>query len=62
MIDSTTGHEALSSIDCIAGHNQIQMSPEDQEATTLRTRKAIFCYKVMSFDLKNAKDHPQRRP
>jgi len=30
------------------------MAPEDQEATTFRTPKGIFCYKVMSFDLKNA--------
>ena len=54
MIDSTTGHEALSFIDCIAGYNQIQMAPEDQEATAFRTPKGIFCYKVMPFGLKNA--------
>ena len=54
MIDSTTGHEALSFMDCTAGYNQIQMAPEDQEATAFRTPKGIFCYKVMPFGLKNA--------
>ena len=54
MIDSTTGHEALSFMDCTAGYNQIQVAPEDQEATAFRTPKGIFCYKVMPFGLKNA--------
>ncbi|XP_074277874.1 uncharacterized protein LOC141601485 [Silene latifolia] len=54
MIDATTGHEALSFMDCTAGYNQIHMAPEDQEATSFRTPKGIFCYMVMSFGLKNA--------
>ncbi|XP_074293322.1 uncharacterized protein LOC141620315 [Silene latifolia] len=54
MIDATTGHEALSFMDCTAGYNQIQMAPEDEEATAFRTPKGIFCYKVMPFGLKNA--------
>jgi len=41
-------------MDCTAGYNQIQMAPEDQEATAFRKPKGIFCYKVMSFGLKNA--------
>ena len=53
IIDSTTGHEALSLMDCIVGYNQIQMAPGDQEATAFRTPKGIFCYKVMPFGLKN---------
>ena len=60
MIDSTTGHEALSFMDCTAGYNQIQMAPEDQEATAFRTPKGIFCYKVMPFGLKNARATYQR--
>ncbi|XP_074266017.1 uncharacterized protein LOC141588475 [Silene latifolia] len=54
MIDATTGHEALSFMDCTAGYNQIQIAPEDEEATGFRTTKGIFCYKVMPFGLKNA--------
>ena len=53
MIDSTTGHEVLSFTDCTAGCNQIQMTLEDEEATTFRTPKGIFCNKVMPFGLKN---------
>jgi len=60
MIESTTGHEALSFMDCTAGYNQIQMAPEDQEATAFRTPKGIFCYKVMPFSLKNARQTYQR--
>ena len=48
MTDSTIGHEALSFMGCKAGYNQIQMAPEDQEATAFRTPKGIFCYKVHS--------------
>ena len=36
MINSTTGHEALSFMDCTAEYNQILMAPEDQEATAFR--------------------------
>ena len=54
VIDSTTGHEALSFMDCTTGYNKIQMKPNDQEATTFCTPKGIFWYKVMPFSLKNA--------
>jgi len=60
MIDLTTGHEALSFMDCTTGYNQIQMALEDQEATTFRTAKGIFFYKVMPFDIKNAGPTYQR--
>jgi len=54
MIDTATGHEALSFMDCTAGYNQIQMALKDQDATAFRTLMDIFCYKVMPFDLNNA--------
>jgi len=54
MIDSTTGHKALSFMDCTTGYNQIQIAPEDKEATSFHTLKGIFCYKVMPLGLKNA--------
>jgi len=41
-------------MDCTTGYNQIQMVPEDHEATTFCTPKGMFCYKVMPFGLKNA--------
>jgi hypothetical protein len=33
---------------------KLRMNSEDEEDTTFRTPKGIFCYKVMSFGLKNA--------
>ncbi|KAG9439903.1 hypothetical protein H6P81_020068 [Aristolochia fimbriata] len=54
MVDATTGHEALSFMDGSSGYNQIRMDPKDEEKTAFRTPKGIFCYKVMSFGLKNA--------
>ena len=41
-------------MDGSSGYNQIQMNPKDEELTTFRTPKGIYCYKVMSFELKNA--------
>ncbi|KAG9444838.1 hypothetical protein H6P81_016178 [Aristolochia fimbriata] len=54
MVDVTTGHEALSFMDESSGYNHIQMDPKDEELTTFRTPKGIFCYKMMSFGLQNA--------
>ncbi|KAG9458163.1 hypothetical protein H6P81_002671 [Aristolochia fimbriata] len=54
MVDATTGHEALSFMDGSSGYNKIRMDPRDEEKTTFRTPKGIFCYKVMPFGLKNA--------
>ncbi|KAK4397616.1 hypothetical protein Sango_1237100 [Sesamum angolense] len=53
IIDATTGHEALSFMDGLSRYNQIRMGPVDEELTAFRTPKGIYCYKVMSFGLKN---------
>ncbi|CAL2259536.1 unnamed protein product [Prunus armeniaca] len=54
MVDSTTGHEALSFMDGSSGYNQIRMWLEDEELTAFRTPKGIYCYNVMPFGRKNA--------
>nr|YP_009315953.1 hypothetical protein [Cocos nucifera]AOX12947.1 hypothetical protein [Cocos nucifera] len=54
MVDSTTGHEALSFMDGSSGYNQRKMAPEDAIHTAFRTPKGIYCYKIMPFGLKNA--------
>ena len=54
MVDATSGHAALSFMDESTGYNQIRMALEDEEITVFRTPKGIYCYKVMSFGLKNA--------
>jgi hypothetical protein len=54
LIDSTIGYEIFSFMDGFSGYNQIKMEPEDEELIAIRTPKGIYCYKVMSFRLKNA--------
>ena len=54
LVDSTARHELLSFMDAFSGYNQIRIKEEDQEKTSFITSQGIFCYKVMSFGLKNA--------
>ena len=54
LVDSTARHELLSFMDAFSGYNQIKMNKEDQERTSFVTSQGLFCYKVMSFGLKNA--------
>ena len=54
MVDSTARHELLSFMDAFSGYNQIKMKEDNQEITSFITSQGIFCYKVMSFRLKNA--------
>ncbi|XP_022893147.1 uncharacterized protein LOC111407730 [Olea europaea var. sylvestris] len=60
MVDATTGYEVLSFMDGFSGYNQIRMNPKDEELTSFRTPKGIYCYKVMAFGLKNAGTTYQR--
>ena len=54
LVDSTARHELLSFMDTFSAYNQIKMKEEDQEKTSFVTSQGLFCYKVMSFRLKNA--------
>ena len=47
-------------MDAFLGYNQIKMDKADQEKTSFITRQGLFCYKVMSFGLKNAGTTYQR--
>ena len=60
LVDSTARHELLSFMDAFSGYNQIKMKEEDQEKTSFVTSQGLFCYKVMSFGLKNARATYQR--
>ncbi|RVW76721.1 Transposon Ty3-I Gag-Pol polyprotein [Vitis vinifera] len=44
----------LSFLDAFSGYHQIPMSPDDEEKTAFITPHDLYCYKVMSFGLKNA--------
>ena len=54
IVDATAGHELLGFMDTFFGYNQISMDPDDQEKTSFVTAQGTYCYRVMSFGLKNA--------
>ncbi|KAJ3702215.1 hypothetical protein LUZ61_005920 [Rhynchospora tenuis] len=60
IVDSTAGFKYLSFMDAYSGYNQIRMSPTDEEKTSFVTEEGLYCYKVMSFGLKNAGAEYQR--
>ena len=41
-------------MDAFSGYNLIMMNPDDQEKTTFITDRGNYCYRVISFGLKNA--------
>ena len=54
LVDSTARHQLLSIMDAFSGYNQIKTEEANQEKTSFVTSQGLFCYKVMSFGLKNA--------
>ena len=54
IVDATAGHELHSFMDAFSSYNQISMDPDDQEKTSFVTAQGTYCYRVMSFGLKNA--------
>jgi Reverse transcriptase (RNA-dependent DNA polymerase) len=54
IIDHTSSYEVFSFMDGYADYNQIKMAPGDEKHIAFRTPIGIYCYKVMSFGLKNA--------
>ena len=60
LVDFTTQHQLLNFIDAFSSYNHIKMDEADQEKTSFVTNQGLFCYKVMSFGLKNASTTYQR--
>nr|XP_025638006.1 uncharacterized protein LOC112733303 [Arachis hypogaea] len=54
LVDNASWFKSLSFMDAYSGYNQILMHPEDQSKTAFITEHGNFCYRVMSFGLKNA--------
>ena len=54
LVDLTARHQLLSFMDAFSSYNHIKMEEVDQEKTFFVTSQGLFCYKVMSFKLKNA--------
>jgi hypothetical protein len=53
-VDSTAGSVLLCFLDFYSGCHQIALHPNDEDKTTFITPHGIYCYKVMTFVLKNA--------
>ena len=53
IVDSTAGQGMLSFLDAFSGYHQIPMSSADEEKIAFITPHGLYCYKVMSFGLKN---------
>jgi len=54
LVDTMAGHAQLSFMDAVSGNHQIPLYPDDQEKTAFITDRALHCYKMMPFGLKNA--------
>jgi hypothetical protein len=53
FVDSTAESALLSFLDCYSGYHRIALSEEDQSKTSFITPFGAYCYKTMSFGLKN---------
>ncbi|GJZ52946.1 reverse transcriptase domain-containing protein [Tanacetum coccineum] len=53
-IEAVMGYSLKCFLDAYKGYHQVQMSEEDEEKTAIYTDQGTFCYKKMSFGLKNA--------
>ena len=60
LVDLASGHVWLSFLDAFQGYHQIPMNAADQEKTAFITPRGTYCYKMMSFGLKNARATYQR--
>jgi hypothetical protein len=54
VVDSTTSSVLLCFLDCYSGYHQIAPHPNDEDKTSFIMPQGIYCYKVMTFGLKNA--------
>jgi hypothetical protein len=52
-VDSTNGSVLLCFLDSYSGYYQIALHPNDEDKTAFITPHGIYCYKVMTFGLKN---------
>ncbi|XP_022889170.1 uncharacterized protein LOC111404618 [Olea europaea var. sylvestris] len=53
LIDSTAGHELLSSMDAYSSYNKIFMFLVDEKSTSFITDRGLYCYKMIPLGLKN---------
>jgi hypothetical protein len=58
VMDSRAGSVLLCFLDCYSGYH---LHPDDEHKTTFITPHGIYCYKVMTFGLKNARQNTRRQ-
>ncbi|XP_052209233.1 uncharacterized protein LOC127812750 [Diospyros lotus] len=54
LVDETSGYAMLNFLDAFSGYHQISMCPPNAEKTACITENGMYCYKVITFGLKNA--------
>jgi hypothetical protein len=54
VVDSMAGSVLLCFLDCYSGYHQIALHPNDKDKTTFIMPHDTYCYKLMTFGLKNA--------
>jgi hypothetical protein len=55
VADSTARSVLLCFLDCYSGYHQIALHPDNEDKTAFITHHDIYCYKVMTFSLKNGR-------
>ena len=60
LVDATAGNPQMNFLDAFQGYHQIALAANDQEKTAFLTPVGNYHYKVMPFDLKNARSIYQR--
>ena len=60
LVDAIVDHPRMSFLDAFQGYHQIPLALDDQEKTTFVTPTRNYHYKVMPFELKNARSTYQR--
>ena len=60
LVNVIAGHPQISFLDAFQGYHQIPLTVDDQEKTAFVTPIGNYHYKVMSFDLKNARSTYER--
>jgi hypothetical protein len=53
VVESTAGSVLLCFLDCYSGYHQIVLHPNNEDKTTFIMPHGIYCYKFMTFGLKN---------
>lgn len=53
LVDEIVGYLWLSFLDAFLGYNQVPLKEQDQIHMSFITNKALYCYRVIPFGLKN---------